>query len=110
MKKVKLGVLPYIIVLCCLAFIIVKIRDIRLVDTSVQASSTDSLQLISSDEWNTLEQSTEKIKNETSLVIYDENNDNSISTYKNVEYVLTTMGVDVIPIKMTEQSVVLQLM
>ena len=104
MKKVKLGVLPYIIVLCCLAFIIVKIRDIRLVDTSVQASSTDSLQLISSDEWNTLEQSTEKIKNETSLVIYDENNDNSISTYKNVEYVLTTMGVDVIPIKMTEQS------
>ena len=50
MKKVKLGVLPYIIILCCLAFVIIKIRDIRLVETSVQASSIDSLKLITSDE------------------------------------------------------------
>lgn len=104
MKKVKLGVLPYIIVLCCLTFVIVKIRDIRLVETSVQASSADSLTLIPSEEWNTLEQNTEKIKNETSLLIYDETNDTSVSTYQNIEYVLTTMGVEVVPIKVTEQN------
>ena len=104
MKKVKLGVLPYIIVLCCLTFVIVKIRDIRLVETSVQASSVDSLTLIPSEEWNTLEQNTEKIKNETSLLIYDETNDTSVSTYQNIEYVLTTMGVEVVPIKVAEQN------
>ena len=104
MKKVKLGVLPYIIILCCFAFVIVAIRDIRLVDTSVQTSSSDSLKLIEGDEWNQLDKNTEKIKNETSMVIYDKENANSMDTYKNVEYVLGTMGVEVVPVEIAEQS------
>lgn len=103
-EKVKLGVLPYVIILCCLALLIVKIRDTRLLDTSVQATSTDSLKLIGKDEWNNLTQNTEKIKNEKSLLIYNEADDNSIESSKNIEYVLNTMGVDVVPIKNTEQS------
>ena len=65
MKKVKLGVLPYIIILCCLAVAIVKIRDTRLLDSSAQVTPTNSLQLIGKDEWNNLQQNTEKIKNES---------------------------------------------
>ena len=56
MKKVKLGVVPYIVILCCLAIVIVKIRDTRLLDSSAQATPIDSLQLIGKDEWNNLQQ------------------------------------------------------
>ena len=104
MKKVKLGVLPYIIILCCLAVAIVKIRDTRLLDSSAQVTPTNSLQLIGKDEWNNLQQNTEKIKNESSLIIYNEENENSVSTFQNVEYVLNSMGVNVIPVKTTEQN------
>ena len=104
MKKVKLGVLPYIIILCCLAMAVVKIRDTRLLDSSAQAIPVDSLKLIEKDEWNHLQQNTEKVKNDRCLIIYDEENENSVSTYKNIEYVLNSMGVDVILVKTTEQS------
>ena len=104
MKKVKLGILPYIIILCCLAFVIIKIRDTRLVDTSVQVYTSDSLKLIEKDEWNSLSQSTEKIKNETSLIIYDKSNSNSVDTYENIQYVLDTMGVEVIAVEKNDQN------
>ena len=104
MKKVKLGILPYIIILCCLAFVIVKVRDTRLVDSSIQYTPSNNLQLIGKDEWNTLQQTTEKIKNEKSLLIYDDTNENGVTTFQNVQYVLNSMGVDVVPVKISEQS------
>lgn len=103
-KKFHLGILPYILLLCIFASVIIKIRDTRLVETSAQAYIPDSLKLIEKDEWNNLSKNTEKIKNEKSLLIYDEKNENSVNTYKNVSYVLDTMGVEVIPVKVNEQN------
>ena len=45
-KKFHLGILPYILLLCIFASVIIKIRDTRLVDTSAQAYIPDSLKLI----------------------------------------------------------------
>ena len=75
-----------------------------MVETSAQAYIPDSLKLIEKDEWNNFSKNTEKIKNEKSLLIYDEENENSVNTFKNVSYVLDTMGVEVIPVKVSEQN------
>ena len=104
MKKFRLGILPYIIVLCLLAFIVVKIRDTRLVSTSTQTTTSKSLELIGSEEWNQLSNSNQKISNENSLVIYNPEDENSLNVYKNVKYVLETIGVNVVGVKITEQK------
>ena len=104
MKKFKLGILPYIIVLCLLAFVVVKIRDTRLVSSSTQATTSKNLELIGSEEWNQLSNSTQKISNENSLVIYNPEDENSLNVYKNVKYVLETIGVNVVGVKVTEQK------
>ena len=104
MKKFKLGILPYIILLCLLAFIVIKIRDIRLVSSSTQPITSENLELIGPEEWNQISNSIPKLPNETSLVIYDLNDENSIGIYKNVKYVLETIGVNVVEVNLTEQK------
>lgn len=104
MKKFKLGIFPYIIILCILAFVIVKLRDTRLVSNIIENSSSKELQLISGEEWNKLSNTVPKVDNENSLVIYNPDDENSLGIYKNVKYVLNSMGVNVVGIKITEQK------
>lgn len=104
MKKFRLGILSYIIILCILAFVIVKIRDTRLVSSLNAVESPNNLELIAKEEWNQLFKTTSKIKNENSIVIYNPDEENSLCTYKNVKYVLETMGVNVVGVKLTEQK------
>ena len=104
MKKFRLGILPYIIILCILAFTIVKIRDTRLVSSYAQIEKEEDLELIGKDEWNQLSSTKSNISNENSLIIYNPNDQNSLETYKNVKYVLETMNVNVVGIKVTEQK------
>lgn len=104
MKKFKLGILPYIIILCMLAFAIIKIRDTRLVSSSIPVSTSENLKLIDKEEWNRLSSTTSVISNENSLVIYNPEDENSIGTYKNIKYVLDTIGVNVVGVKVSEQK------
>ena len=47
---------------------VIKIRDTRLVNTSIQTVNTGDLSLIESEEWNRLDATTLKVKNENSIV------------------------------------------
>lgn len=104
MKKFKLGVSSYILILCLLAFVMVKIRDVRLVASSNSAETPESLELISKEEWNQLSKETSKLKNESSLVIYNPDEENSLATYESVKYVLDAIGVNVVGVKVEEQK------
>lgn len=104
MKKFKLGVLPYIILLCILTFTIIKIRDTRLVSSEVQIDNPSSLDLIEKEEWKQLYASNVNIKNGNTLIIYNPEDINSLNTYKNIEYVLNTINVNTIGVKITEQN------
>ena len=104
MKKFKLGILPYIIILFLLALAIIKIRDTRLINTSTQMANLSDLNLIEPEEWNRLSNTIVKLKNENSIVIYNPDDANSVGIYQNVKYVLEKIGVNVVGIKLSEQE------
>ena len=104
MEKFKLGILPYIIILFFLVLAVIKIRDTRLVNTSIQTVNTGDLSLIESEEWNRLDATTLKVKNENSIVIYNPDDENSKGIYTNVKYVLEKIGVNVVGVKLNEQE------
>lgn len=103
MKKFRLGILPYIIILCVFAFIIVEIRNTRLIDTSAQVKQANNLELIDAETWNKIYNSNQKVKNENTLIIYEKDDENSLETYKNIKYVLESINVNVVEKDIAEQ-------
>ena len=103
-NKFKLTIIPYILLLFVLAIVIIKIRDIRLIPSSATDTLEKETKLINKEEWNNLSSTIQKEKSEKALIIYDINDITSVNTYKNVKYVLNSVGVEIVGVQLSEQK------